>query len=110
MRVRFPRMWRLRCDLAWAHGLLWFARSGTGGREPKQEVHLYMYGRYRQLADYHAARGARDRARRLSEKASWHLHEGGGDDSPSALAMAMPVPRAKPVDAMPGDGNPDDVA
>jgi len=73
-------------------------------------VHLYLYGRYRELAAYQAARGRRLEARKLSEKASWHLHQGGGDDSPSALAMAMPVPRAKPADAVPGDSNPDDVA
>ena len=110
MRVRLPRVWRLRCDLAWAQGLLWFARSGSGGREPKQEVHLYMYGRYRQLADYHAARGALGRARVLSEKASWHLHQGGGDDSPAALAIAMPVPGPKAVDAVADARDGDDVA
>lgn len=104
------RPWKLRWDLAWARGLLWFARSGRGGREPRQEVHLYMYGRYRQLADYHAARGSRIKARKLSEKASWHLHQGGGDDSPEALAMAMPIPGPEPVDAVAREADRDDIA
>jgi hypothetical protein len=104
------RAWRLRSDLAWAHALLWFAQSGTGGREPREEVHLYLAGRYRQLADYHASRGAAGKARRLSEKASWHLHRGGGDDSPEALAMAMPVPRPEPVDAVGRHDGGDDIA
>jgi hypothetical protein len=108
--VRRYRPWRLRSDLAWAHALLWFAQSGTGGREPKQEVHLFMAGRYRQLSDYYALRGSLVKARRLSAKAAWHLHRGGGDDSPVALAVAMPVPAAQPVDAVGGQGGRDDVA
>jgi len=93
------RPWRLRSDLAWAHGLLWFARSGSGGREPKRHVHLFMAEGYRQLADYYAWRGALAKATRLSRKASWHLQQGGGDDSPIAVAMAMPVPGTRPADA-----------
>jgi hypothetical protein len=108
--VRRYRPWRLRWDLAWAHGLLWFAQSGTGGREPKQEVHLFMFGRYRQLAKYYAGRGSPTKARRLSERAAWHLHQGGGDDSAVPLAIAMPVPGAKPVDAVANQGDRGDVA
>jgi hypothetical protein len=104
------RPWRLWSDLAWAHALLWFAQSGTGGREPRQEVHLFMAGRYRRLADYYGSRGSVLRARRLGEKASWHLHRGGGDDCPEALAMAMPVPAPKPVDAVGVPHDSDDIA
>jgi hypothetical protein len=92
--------WRLRSDLAWAHGLLWFARSGSGGREPLPEVHLFLAKSYSALAAYHVGRGSMDRARRLSEKAAWHYRRAGYDDPPAAAAMAMPVPRPEPVDAV----------
>ncbi len=95
-----PSPWRLRSDLAWARGLLWFARSGSGGREPKREVHLFMADRYGRLAEYYAGRGAAEKARRMSQKSEWHYRQGGLDDPPRAVALAMPIPGAKPVDAV----------
>jgi hypothetical protein len=95
-----PSAWQLRTDLAWARSLLWFARSGRGGREPKRDVHLFMADRYGRLADYYAARGAAAKARRMSQKSEWHYRQGGLDDPPRAVALAMPVPGAKPVDAV----------
>ena len=92
--------WRLRTDLAWAHGLLWFARSGSGGREPKRDVHLFMADRYGRLADYYAGRGTAEKAKRLSLKSEWHYRAAGHDHPPRAAAMAMPVPESKAADAV----------
>jgi hypothetical protein len=93
-----PSPWRVRSDLAWARGLLWFAQSGSGGREPKRDVHLFMADRYGRLADYHAGRGSEEKARRFALRAEWHYRAAGPDDPPQAVAIAMPVPGTKPVD------------
>lgn len=102
--------WHLRYDLAWAHALLWVARTGRGG-QPKSNVHVYMADRYLKLSKYHAALGARRKARRLESKAAWH-YEQGGPEPPAAAAMAMPIPtRPLSVDAVAQErGDPDDVA
>ena len=110
--VSTPRSaWQLRADLAWAHGLLFFASSGRGGREPKLDVHLFLADRYGRLADYYARRGKAGKAKAMSVKADSHYRAAGPDDPPRAVAVAMPVPGAKPVDLVsqqPLDG--DDVA
>ena len=90
--------WRLRADLAWANGLLWFASSGRNGREPKRDVHLFMADRYGRLADYYSRRGAAEKARRLSLKSEWHYRAAGPDNPPRAVAMAMSLPGTQPVD------------
>ena len=89
--------WRLRTDLAWAHGLLWIARTGRGG-EPKRDVHLFMADRYGRLADHYSSRGLTEKARRLSLKSKWHYSAAGPDLPPRAVAMALPVPGNPPVD------------
>lgn len=87
-------LWRLRSDLAWAKKtLLWVARTPAGG-EPKPEIHRFLADRYERLASYHAARGRPRRARDLGSKAAYHRQRGGFDDSPRAVAMAMPIPKA----------------
>ena len=91
--------WQRRSDLAWAHALLWFA-SATPGSEPKPHVHLFLAESYGELASYHARRGSRAKAARLSLKSVWHYRAGGFDKPPRAAAMAMPVPGSKPVDAV----------
>ena len=92
--------WSLRADLVWARGLLWFASSGRGGREPKRDVHLFMADRYGRLADFYAGRGEAGKAKRMSLKSEWHYREAGPEGPPRAVAMAMPVPGVKPVDAV----------
>jgi hypothetical protein len=59
-----------------------------------------MADRYRRLADYYAGRGSLAKASRMSRKAAWHFHKGGGNDSPVAVAMAMPVPGLRLADAV----------
>ena len=85
-------MWQIRTDLAWAHGLLWFATGGGRWGEPKADVHLFLADRYGRLAAYHAKRGAIAKAKELSLKSEFHYHAGGLDDPPRAVASAMPVP------------------
>jgi len=70
--VSIAGAWRLRTDLLWAHGLLWMARSGQEGREPKRDVHLYLADRYGRLAEHYAARGAHAKARRLERRFAYH--------------------------------------
>jgi hypothetical protein len=82
--------WRLRSDLAWAHVLLWFARTGRGG-EAKRHVHVFIADRYLGLSKYYARKRQRLRARKLESKAAWH-YRAGGPDPPAAAAMAMPIP------------------
>jgi hypothetical protein len=95
-----PSPWQLRADLAWAHGLLWFARSGSGGREPKRDVHLFMADRYGRLAECYSGRGAEEKAKRLALKSEWHYRAAGPDHPPRSAAAAMPVPGPNPVDAV----------
>ncbi len=109
-------VWRLRSDLLWARALLWMARSGQGGREPRRGVHLFLADRYGRLARHCSARGAHVQARRLERRFAFHYRAGsrpGGPDS-VASAMAMAVPPEPPEDALaPGTGDgsaPDDAA
>ena len=80
-------VWQLRADLAWAHGLLFFASSGRDGREPKRDVHLFMADRYGGLSDYYIGLGNFAKAKRMSVKAGWHYRAAGPDDPPRAMAI-----------------------
>jgi hypothetical protein len=88
--------WQLRKDLAWARGLLWFARAGRGG-EPKRDVHLFLADRYGRLADHYAERGATGRAKRLDSKSQWHYRAARSDEPPQGAARTVPAPRDKPA-------------
>ena len=90
--------WQLRSDIAWARCLLWFARSGTGGREPKRGVHRFMADRYGRLSDYYFGRGERLKAKRLALKSEWHYRAAGPDEPPRAVAVAMRVPGVRAPD------------
>jgi hypothetical protein len=101
--------WKLRSDLAWAHVLLWFARTGRGG-EPKRDVHVFMANRYLGLSKHYASRGLRSKAKRLEQKAAWH-YRAGSPDPPAAAAMAMPIPQGSSQTSAVGiQEPPDDVA
>ena len=86
--------WRLRYDVLSVRALLLLV-GGVTQEDLRPDIHLYLGDRYERLADHFAQRGARGRARRLSEKARWHYARGGFDDFPRAAAMAMPVPRPR---------------
>ncbi len=108
-------VWQLRLDVVWVLILLGVARCGRAG-EPKPEVHAYLGDRYWRLGDYHARRGAKQKAARLRVKAKQHLRLGGGWDPslPPAAAMRMPVPQRPTFTAAVGwrsrEGPPDDAA
>jgi len=87
------RPWGLRGDLLVTNALLWVATARRSG-EPKPEVHLYLYDRYRRLAEYYARRGQRKKAARLHDKAEAHYRRSGRPGPPFAAAMAMPRPRS----------------
>ena len=85
---------RLRYDLLSVRVMLLLVGS-IRHEDLKPDVHLYLGDRYERLADHHARRGLRARARRLSDRARWHYAQAGFDDPPKAAAMAMPVPRPR---------------
>jgi hypothetical protein len=105
-----PWLWRLRADLAWAHGLLWVASAGRDV-EPRRNVHLYLADRYGRLSDLYANRGPAWKANRFGMKSEWHYRAAGADHPPRAGAMAMAAP-SEPVqtDAIGGEPEPEDVA
>jgi hypothetical protein len=100
--LTFVSVWRLRWDLAWARGLLWMARSGQGGRQPRREVHLFLADRYGRLAEHFQAEGAFADAVRWKRKFDFHYRAAGGSGGPPSGgprydgAMAMPRPRPLP--------------
>src|SRR5438552_7894420 len=107
--TEIEKPWKLRSDLAWAHVLLWVARTGRGG-EPKRDVHVFMANRYLELSKHYSSRGLRRKAKRLEEKAAWHYRTG-GPDPPAAAAMAMGIPQSPTrLDAIGRAEEPDDVA
>ena len=85
--------WQLRFDLVTAQALLWVALVGRDA-EPTPQAHLYLFDRYRRLADHKRRLGRVEAARRLQAKADEHYRAAGGDDPPKAAAMAMPRPRS----------------
>jgi hypothetical protein len=105
-------LWRLRWDVASTHMLVWLARpSATRGLRP--EVHLFLADRYGRLARHHQRLGHARRASELDQMAEEQFRLGGGGEPPPAVALAMPVPRAKVlVDAIArtGSWHPDDAA
>jgi hypothetical protein len=105
-----PSLWRLRADLAWAHGLLWVASAGRDV-EPRRNVHLYLADRYGRLSDLYAKRGLAWKAKRFGMKSEWHYRAAGPDNPPRAAAIAMPAPSG-PVrtDAIGAEHEPEDVA
>lgn len=108
-----PSAWQLRYDLVSTRVLL-FVLNWDGRGTPKPEVHLFLGDRYERLANHYYRRGATNRARGLEAKARWHYSEGGFDDFPRAVAMAMPVPRppifTEARGHVPGGRGPDDAA
>ena len=109
MTDRPESAWKLRYDLAWAKSLLWVAHTPAGG-EPKPEIHRFLADRYEKLAEYHALSGRRRRAQELGKKAEYHRQRGGFDDSPRAVAMAMPIPQEPSHVSAVGHEDPNDVA
>ena len=109
MTVEPESPWRLRYDLAWAKSFLWIARTPSGG-EPKPEIHRFLADRYERLARFHALSGRPLRARVLGEKAAYHRERGGFDDSPRAVAIAMPIPQEPSHVSAVAREEPDDVA
>ena len=106
-----PSAWHLRWDIASTWALVRFV-SPLGGRALRPEVHVFLADRYRRLAEHHRKAGDHRRASVLDRKAEEHLHLGGGDEPPPAVAVAMPVPTSPvSVEAVgrPVDG-PDDAA
>ena len=87
------RPWGLRGDLLVTNALLCVATARRSG-EPKPEVYLYLYDRYRRLAEYYARRGKRKKAARLHDKAEAHYRRSGRPGPPFAAAMAMLRPRS----------------
>ena len=86
-----PSPWRLRCDIAFAKVVIWFA--GVGQREKlSPEAHVFLYDRYWRLAKWHELRGRNGASRRLKTVALFHWDASGYDDPPPAAALAMPVP------------------
>jgi hypothetical protein len=85
--------WGLRGDLVVTNALLWVVSVRHAG-EPRPEVHLYLYDRYRRLADYYQRRGKRKKAAGLYEKAEEHYTRSGRPGPPFAAALAMPRPRS----------------
>jgi hypothetical protein len=57
------------------------------------DSHLFFYGRYSDLAEYHRSKGHTARADRLTAIAEAYYRAAPDDDEPEAAAMAMPVPR-----------------
>lgn len=106
-----PSAWHLRWDIGTTWALVRFV-SPLGDRALRPEVHLFLADRYGRLAQHHRKAGHHRRALVLGRKAEEHLHLGGGDEPPPAVAVAMPVPTSSaPVEAIgiPPDG-PDDAA
>ena len=86
-------LWALRFDLLSAKALVWIASMGREA-DLTPEAHLYLFDRYRRLAELHRTRGRTAKALRLQAKAEAHYRAGGGEDGPPyAAAMAMPRPR-----------------
>ena len=82
----------LSVDLLSAEVLVWVASVGRDA-ELTPEAHIYLFDRYRRLAQYHRAHGRAIRANRLQAKANEHYRASGGCDGPPyAAAMAMPRP------------------
>lgn len=93
--------WSLLIDLLSAKALIWVASVGRDA-VLTPEAHMYLFDRYRRLAEYHRAHGRLARAKRLEAKASEHYRPGFDDAGPPyAAAMAMPRPtRFVQVDAV----------
>jgi hypothetical protein len=106
--------WRVCCDLAWGHALVWFATFGR--RETRTHgpyfdvvrtttllpgVHLYFADCYLRLAEIYEREGGVFRTMAAREKAALHLAAAGPlgagpgpDDSPPRAAAALGIPRA----------------
>jgi hypothetical protein len=83
---------QLRLDIAWISLLISLFTAGNRG-EAKPEVHLFLGDRYWRLAEFHALKGAKQKAAQLRAKAEHHLRLGGWQPTlPPAAAMAMAVP------------------
>ena len=59
------------------------------------DSHLFFYGRYSDLAEYHRLKGRTARADRFAAIAEAYYQAAPDDDEPEAAAMAMPVPRPR---------------
>lgn len=59
------------------------------------DSHLFFYGRYSDLAEYHRLKGRTAKADRLAAIAEVHYQAAPDDDGPEAAAVAMPVPRTR---------------
>lgn len=103
--------WRVWCDLAWGHALVWFAtfgRTSTPIHRARVEiqltrtllpgVHLYFADCYLRLVELHEREGAfSPRLKAWREKAASHIAAAGplpDDSTPPSAAVAMGIPYA----------------
>jgi hypothetical protein len=99
-RSSWPAYVAISADLLSAKAVAWMVTFRTAGQLTPDD-HLFFYERYRQLSDWHRARGHIARARRLADTADEHYEAAGGDGPPYAAAMAMPRPsRFTRIDAV----------
>lgn len=105
-----PSWWRLSSDLIIARALVWISLVGRDA-DLTADAHLYFADRYTRLANIHERHGRLGRARRLREKADYHLGASGFTGPPYAAAMGMPRPRQMTVtNAISGHDGPDAAA